>query len=767
MGEKIGFLAGALVPNTRIVLIAIVLIATPAGIVLPATIRVPSNEPTIQAGIDKAVHGDTVLVADGVYRGDGNRNLDFGGKSIVLRSENGPEATTISCFWHTNPDPNRGFYFHSGESPEAIIEGFTIRYGEAKFGGGVYCEYSSSPTIRNCKFLSNRAEYGAAVFCVSASPIIDDCYFYMNSAPNGGVFTCALRCSPVISNCVFDRNICIWQGCFVCQALAEPLLINCTFYANRPAALYCDNASPTLSNCIIAMGRKEAVSVQGSSANPIFQCCNIYGNIEGDWIGGIADQLGINGNISAHPLFCDAGYSNFQISNLSPCHPDSSPCGLIGARDVGCSSTFRRWVVNVDGSGDAPTIQAAIDSSTHGDTIIVNEGTYTGKGNYDMDFNGKLIVLWAPDGPENTIIDRAPHTSEYDALGIQNGETEAAVVKGFTFANGKRGINCTLGSKPRIVNCIFRENGRLDGGHAFIVSGRSKPQIHDCLFADNTSEHGASFLCVESSPQLARCIFQGNRGAVWAADCDQIAIEACIFENNIQGRPGGIYLAFCTDATIKECTFVGNVGEYAGGVATLGSTGITIQRCTFNANKGGVYIGYGDSVAIEKCIIANSTERSAVYGDPERISCCNLFNNFGGDWIDSIAGQIGINGNISADPLFCDAEAGDYRIDVASLCAPANNDCGTLIGALGVGCGCDCSNQGDCNNDGIISPTDVVYLINYALRGGSPPPTDPDCPVMNRGDFNCDNRINLVDVVATINYVFRQPAPGPCDPCEE
>jgi len=69
-------------------------------------------------------------------------------------------------------------------------------------------------------------------------------------------------------------------------------------------------------------------------------CCDIYGNAGGDWVGCIADQLGINGNFSACPSFCDAPGGNFQLCDESPCapgnHPDGIDCGLIGALDVGC-----------------------------------------------------------------------------------------------------------------------------------------------------------------------------------------------------------------------------------------------------------------------------------------------------------------------------------------------------------------------------------------------------------------------------------------------
>jgi hypothetical protein len=50
--------------------------------------------------------------------------------------------------------------------------------------------------------------------------------------------------------------------------------------------------------------------------------------------------------------------------------------------------------------------------------------------------------------------------------------------------------------------------------------------------------------------------------------------------------------------------------------------------------------------------------------------------------------MLGVDGNISADPLLCDAANGDYRLDAASPCAPLNSPAGCgLIGALDVGCG--------------------------------------------------------------------------------
>ena len=73
----------------NIFLLAMILVFSTGGSVSARIIEVPFQQPTIQDGIDNASPGDTVLVFPGTYRGDGNRDLDFKGKNIVVMSEGG------------------------------------------------------------------------------------------------------------------------------------------------------------------------------------------------------------------------------------------------------------------------------------------------------------------------------------------------------------------------------------------------------------------------------------------------------------------------------------------------------------------------------------------------------------------------------------------------------------------------------------------------------------------------------------------------------
>jgi hypothetical protein len=140
-----------------------------AFIVLPAlvaqtTINVPADQPTIQAGIQAAANGDTVLVAPGTYQ----ENIDFLGKSITVTSSGGPSVTTI--------DGGRAgsvVTFKTGESTSAALKGFTIQNGSAQFDGGGILINSASPTISGNTIQNNFAcSGGGGISSSFGSPVI-------------------------------------------------------------------------------------------------------------------------------------------------------------------------------------------------------------------------------------------------------------------------------------------------------------------------------------------------------------------------------------------------------------------------------------------------------------------------------------------------------------------------------------------------------------------------------------------------------------------
>jgi len=108
---------------------------------------------SIQEAIDAGTGEETIItVLDGTYTGLGNRDIDFYGGAITLFSLNGPANCVIDC-----ENSGRGFDFHSGETKETIVAGFTITNGQADYGGAIRC-VNSSPRIANCVISDNKPD---------------------------------------------------------------------------------------------------------------------------------------------------------------------------------------------------------------------------------------------------------------------------------------------------------------------------------------------------------------------------------------------------------------------------------------------------------------------------------------------------------------------------------------------------------------------------------------------------------------------------------
>lgn len=354
--------------------------------------------PTIQAALSdsRVVSGDIIELTTGTFVGDGNRDVGFLGKAVTVRSQGGdPSLCIIDC--EGSPiAPHRGFRFISGEGNGTRLEGVTIANGVAGLpddyppasggaiactadpvisrcifennsaangGGAVACALGGSPTIENCVFEGNVAMeggVGGAIWCYSTSnPTISGCVFWGNSANSGGAIH-VTSSSPIIESSVFASNVAQFGGGAVSHGDGGITSVNhCTFYGNEAGAGYAAGiqaayATVSLDRVILAFSVAGQAAACVESGTIDMNCCDVYGNVGGDWIGCLAGQEDQDGNFSADPLFCGAAVDDYTLDGQSPClpgnHPDGVDCGLIGALGRGCGAPPAGACCFVDGS---------------------------------------------------------------------------------------------------------------------------------------------------------------------------------------------------------------------------------------------------------------------------------------------------------------------------------------------------------------------------------------------------------------------------------
>ena len=240
---------------------------------------------TIQACVDSAGNGDTILVAPGTYM---EHVALF--KVLVLISEGGPSVTRLVRSSITDPILLMG--------TGAVADGFTIRDGLCMGpcdAGGVYIGWGA--TLRNCLIVKNDARG-------------------IDSPGDGGGVLAA-------GNAVIEGN---------------------TIVSNGPGAMgggiYCMSGfTGQIVRNIVALNVSQGSAIYCEpGANPTFLCNNVWGNVGGDYGGACGNPTGLNGNISLDPLFCDSAQGDYRLGSDSPCAnvPD---CGQIGVFGIACGPT--------------------------------------------------------------------------------------------------------------------------------------------------------------------------------------------------------------------------------------------------------------------------------------------------------------------------------------------------------------------------------------------------------------------------------------------
>ena len=447
----------------------IIFLLSTSTIVSATIIHVPDEQPTIQAGIDAAMNGDIVLVADGTYTGTGNRDIDFNGKAITVKSANGPDDCVIDC-QGSAAHPHRGFNFHNSEGEDSILWGFTITNGYANgftmvtgSGGGILCNLSS-PKIENNIIVGNTSNfYGGGISCVAVSSTINQNVISEDygSSHGGGIHCKDLDCTPritlntiinnvtgegggifcdesnpTISNNLISQNIAGRGGGILCRYTSNPLIINniisnntATSGSDGGGGIYVYNSSPKIINNHIIRN----ISFRGGGIYFRYSSLYIKNNIiwkntSASYGGGIACYEQSSFNI---------------ISNIISQNEASEGGGIYSERRLTPKSFIKNNLICENLADFGGGIYCLWNSSPEisNNTIYRNSATSHGGGIYCKRNASPVIhntIFWDNDGLTGNEIYLAYETGYPSSLTIDYSTVRGGLSSVYV------GLNCTL-----------------------------------------------------------------------------------------------------------------------------------------------------------------------------------------------------------------------------------------------------------------------------------------------------------------------------------
>ncbi len=628
---------------------------------------VPGDANTIAGGLALAASSDTVIVAAGTYL-ESDLRLAPGVYLIGAINASGEPATIID-----NPTTNqRTMLCTMDGGNKSTLENLVLAGSSYD---GLLIGYAA-PDVINCSFVENVGDYAWGVYCIDASPHFYNCLFSDNQHTRSttfgsGVYSVSGDDSQTLTfdDCTFQNNYSSGGAALAVTAndshWASVYLNNCTFYANE---LFVDDsaciqilnyANVYVNNSIVASTiNGQAFIVSGTSGAFILNCTDAWNNDDGNY-SDIEGQFGINGNISADPMFIDPDNGNFDIYVGSPCGPTTDPngCGQIG------SGSEDPTIIYDDGSGEYATIAAAVSAVPDSTYIFLANGTFTGAGNIDVVIDSSvaaaLTITSASGNPDSCIIDlQGSAVDPHRAFTIASGVDSTTVLSGFTITGGYVGT----------------AKGTDDGGAILIEDGAS-PTIEN--------------LVIDS------CAASGGGGGIHCVANSAAAISNLIITDNAaSGGGGGIHCEASSSPTITNVILIGNSSTNgAGAIHCEADSEPDIIACTMVQNAsslGAVYFGDASMATMSSCIVAFTVDGPAVACEPTavlEITCTDIFANDGGDWSGCIDGLDLVGANFSADPMFCSLIERDLYLKANSPCALefSPGSCGQ-IGALGAGC---------------------------------------------------------------------------------
>jgi parallel beta-helix repeat protein len=233
---------------------------------------------SLQSAILAAGEGDTIRIADGIYKPttSTDRSISFAMKSGVslyggyagfgAPNPDGRDivahATVLSGDigkLRNNVDNSYHVVAATGIEVAALVDGFTVTFGNANgsssmvqaYGGGFFASGSSMVTLNNCAFTGNAALWGGGMYNSDSSLVVNNCTFNGNRATYGGGLLCS-NASPTLTNTTFNGNTASKAGGGMYSDSFSPILVNCTFSRNTAVdggGMHSDGSSLNLTGC--------------------------------------------------------------------------------------------------------------------------------------------------------------------------------------------------------------------------------------------------------------------------------------------------------------------------------------------------------------------------------------------------------------------------------------------------------------------------------------------------------------------------------------
>jgi len=766
--------------------------------------------PAIQDAIEAAIPGDTIELGDGMFTGDGNRDLDYLGKAITIRSQSGDPATcTINCEGYEN-DAHVGFIFHSDEGPDSILEGVSIIQGfftsvdcgifSAADAGGITCRLAS-PTVRDCviSFCTAVLQAGgsccatkpvaAGVVCYRASPVFQNCeitsnYLNVEGIPSDGYAgfinpyaagVAGHESSPTFENCTIANNdseisatpiplpappsleVVIAGGlAFLGEYFGEVAATNdCTMRGNSVIVNLTETPDGELTQLSIA-GGMAVVGVEPTDwefSNPVF----IENNVT---INGLADYPGnllVGGGMTCSEIWDDLINPAFQGNSVTiagdyPTGLSPTIGGAIACNGSSLTVADGEFADNLVSVLPIPVPYPRPEAGAialYGSTAEMDNCTFTGN-RFDLS-GGQVDIdsIFCAGGV--ALIETYAILTGCEFTGNEFVQEELLPLLTINYVAAAGAVLQSDG-EVLLTECVFDQNAAtvVGSGVFAIAAGAVTDPVTVtmgdlCSFTGNTASvagtfeeaivGGAASFGVLSHPTLESCGFTFNEAQAVSLDpvgavdmaavgggvacaTNDLVINACIFTENTGMVEAATSLSLaggvaCLQSSpqISTSLFRGNQisatpiplpapAAIAGGLALLHSSAL-VSNCTMVGNlvpdagrqsvAGGISVVGNSSPILTNDIIAFSPIGVGVACDEVgtvTLTCCDVYGNGGGDWVGCIEDQLGVEGNIHLDPLFCGELNPDmpYSLANSSPCAPeVNPDCG-LIGALSVGC---------------------------------------------------------------------------------